>query len=123
MDYSDLLAAMSAKKEIQIKYVGHWVDVAYAGLFSQMARGEPIEWRERVKKMVQNKQSVPAPVKDRPVFGSLYYVPSCLDDDFYSEFRWYGDPLDEGIIARGLVYATAADAAARAQAMLNISEE
>ncbi len=123
MDYSDLLAAMSAKKEIQIKCLGQWRTATYNGLFCQMATGELIEWRERVTTMVQKKQSVPAPMETVPNVGEKYFVPNLVSSDFFSSTSWDSHSLDLRYFERGLVYATAEDAAARAQAMLNISEE
>jgi len=123
IDYSDLLAAMSAKKEIQIKHAGHWYGVSHGGLCAQMARGEAIEWRERVKTMVQRHQTIPAPMAGTICIGDVYFVPNLFSCELVSAVFWTEDRIDRISFERGLVYATAEAAAARAQAMLNISEE
>ena len=119
---ADLLRAIADGKQMQGRLTADgcdWFDIYPDQAIGAIASDYSMDIRIKPGTVTINGIECPAPMRKKPSYGSIYYMPAI---DLMSRsaigFTWVGGSTDEFLFDRGLCFATEADAKAVAEAML-----
>ena len=116
--HADLLRAIADGRQMQIKRPSEWRDCDASTALAGLASVAPHHIRIKPDTVTINGIECPAPMRVEPEMGSWYYAPTPTNEAKFTLWAWSNDATDQRFFAEGLCFATAADAAAVAKAML-----
>ena len=98
------------------------VDKHWKKLFIHPVWDKHTEYRQIPKTIRIGKTDVPEPMREKPEYLSIYYVPSLSGSDLYGARQWQNSDLSRIYFERGLCHTTKEAAIAHAKALFSFTE-
>ncbi len=119
--YAEILRAIADGEDIQYQD-GEWFDVSHTDTlcFIHTETLQPKEMRVKPQTIGINDIDVPIPVRNAPIKGSTYYVPS-FRAERVEQLLWWNDEIDKMYLQRGFVHDTAEAAKCHALALMSFT--